>query len=160
GMLVGAAGFQRGFGYYRENKGASIWDASGQVDVTFPAGLRWLEAHRGERFFLFLHTYHVHQPYSPPPPFDLFRTYREDGKEAPITEATPLAIRSRHLYAGEVRYVDSEFARLMEGLSALGEADRTLVVITSDHGEEFFEHGWKGHDESLYEEVLRVPLIL
>src|SRR5262249_13082071 len=79
---------------------------------------------------------------------------------APITEATPLAIRSRHLYAGEVRYVDSEFARLMEGLSALGEADRTLVVITSDHGEEFFEHGWKGHDQSLYHEVLRRPLLL
>jgi arylsulfatase A-like enzyme len=160
GMLVGAAGFQRGFASYRENKGATIWDASGQVDVTFPAGLRWLEAHRGERFFLFLHTYQVHEPYSPPPAFDLFKTYRENGKEVPITDATPLAIRSRHLYAGEVRYVDSEFARLMEGIGALGETGRTLVVITSDHGEEFFEHGWKGHDESLYEEVLRVPLIL
>jgi arylsulfatase A-like enzyme len=51
-------------------------------------------------------------------------------------------------------------ARLLAGLSQLGLAERTLVVFTSDHGEEFGEHGWKGHDETLYEEVLHVPLIL
>ena len=159
-MLVAAAGFQRGIRYYRENKGTSIWDASGQVDVTFAAGLRWLEQHRREKFFLFLHTYQVHEPYSPPPAFNLFTTYQENGTEHPITQQTPLAIRARHAYAGEVRYVDSEIGRLLEGIAALGEADRTLVVITSDHGEEFYEHGWKAHDESLYDEVLRVPLIM
>ena len=160
GMLVGGAGFQRGFSYYRENKGTSIWDASGQVDVTFPAGLRWLEAHRGERFFLFLHTYQVHEPYSPPPAYNIFTTYPENGKEVPITASTPAAIRDRHLYAGEVRYVDAELGRVLEKLAALGEAERTLVVVTSDHGEEFYEHGWKGHDETLYDEVLHVPLIM
>jgi arylsulfatase A-like enzyme len=160
GMLVAAAGFQRGFSSYRENKGASIWDASGQVDVTFPAGLRWLEGHRGERFFLFLHTYQVHEPYSPPPAYNLFTTYEENGKPVAITPSTPAAIRDRHLYAGEVRYVDAELGRVLERLVALGEAERTLVVVTSDHGEEFYEHGWKGHDETLYEEVLHVPLIM
>jgi arylsulfatase A-like enzyme len=160
GMLVAGAGFSRGVGYYRENRSTSIWDASGQVDVTFPAALRWLEAHRGEKFFLFVHTYQVHEPYSPPPAFNLFTTYRQDGREVPITEATPLATRDRHAYAGEVRYVDSELERLLDGLAALGEAARTLVVVTSDHGEEFWEHGWKAHDESLYDEVLRVPLVL
>jgi arylsulfatase A-like enzyme len=160
GMLVAHSGFQRGFDSYHENKGSTVWDASGQVDVTFPAGLRWLQAHRGERFFLFLHTYQVHEPYSPPPAFDLFTTYQEDGQKRPITESTPLAIRDRHAYAGEVRYTDSELARLLDGIAALGELERTLVVITSDHGEEFWEHGWKAHDETLYDEVLRVPLVL
>jgi arylsulfatase A-like enzyme len=160
GMLVASAGFARGFGYYHENKGSTIWDASGQVDVTFPGGLRWLEAHRGELFFLFLHTYQVHEPYSPPPAFNLFTTYQQDGRAVPITEATPVAIRDRHAYAGEVRYTDSELGRVLTGLAALGELDRTLVVVTSDHGEEFWEHGWKAHDETLYDEVLRVPLIL
>jgi arylsulfatase A-like enzyme len=160
GMLVANAGFARGFDYYQENKGSTIWDASGQVDVTFPAGLRWLEAHRGQLFFLFLHTYQVHEPYSPPPAFDLFKTYEEDGRTVPITQSTPIAIRDRHAYAGEVRYTDSELGRVLAGLAALGELDRTLVVITSDHGEEFWEHGWKAHDESLYDEVLRVPLIM
>jgi arylsulfatase A-like enzyme len=160
GMLAAKAGFQRGISYYRENKGANIWDASGQVDVTFSEGLRWLEQHRGEKFFLFLHTYQVHEPYSPPPAFNIFTRYRENGTEHAITEQTPLAIRSQHAYAGEVRYVDSELGRLRQGLAALGEADRTLIVVTSDHGEEFFEHGWKAHNYSLYDEVLRVPLIM
>ena len=160
GMLVANAGFARGFNYYHENKGSTIWDASGQVDVTFPGGLRWVEAHPGQLFFLFLHTYQVHEPYSPPPAFDLFKTYEENGRSIPITPSTPVAIRDRHAYAGEVRYTDSELGRVLAGLAALGELDQTLVVITSDHGEEFWEHGWKAHDESLYDEVLRVPLIL
>jgi arylsulfatase A-like enzyme len=160
GMLVAGAGFVRGFAYYRENKAASIWDATGQVDVTFRNGLRWLEAHRDEKFFLFLHTYQVHEPYSPPPEFDRFHTYRDGDREVEITAATPAAVRDRHAYAGETLYTDHEIGRLLEGLHALGLDERTLVVFTSDHGEEFGEHGWKGHDETLYEEVLHVPLIL
>jgi arylsulfatase A-like enzyme len=160
GMLVAGAGFQRGFAYYRENKGASIWAAAGQVDATFRNGLRWLEAHRDEKVFLFLHTYQVHEPYSPPPEFDRFRTYRDGDREVAIDGATPGAIRDRHAYAGEALYTDHEAARLLEGLGALGLAERTLVVFTSDHGEEFGEHRWKGHDETLYDEVLRVPLIM
>lgn len=160
GMLVAGAGFQRGFAYYRENKGASIWDATGQVDQTFRNGLAWLEAHRDEKVFLFLHTYQVHEPYSPPPEYDRFQTWAQDGKETPITAATPRAVRDRHAYAGETLYTDAEAGRLLDGIAALGLAERTIVVFTSDHGEEFGEHGWKGHDETLYEEVLHVPLIV
>jgi arylsulfatase A-like enzyme len=160
GMLVAGAGFQRGFAYYRENKGASVWDASGQVDVTVGHGIRWLEAHRDEKFFLFLHTYQVHEPYSPPPAFDRFRTYEEKGRRVEITAATPAAIRDRHAYAGETLYTDHEVGRLLDAVATLGLADRTVVVVTSDHGEEFGEHGWKSHGRTLYEEVLRVPLIL
>lgn len=160
GMLVAGSGFQRGFAYYRENKAHSIWEASGQVDVTFRSGLRWLDAHRGEKFFLFLHTYQVHSPYLPPPEFDRFRTYRDGDRDVPITPETPGAIRGRHAYAGETLYTDHEVGVLLAGLRDLGLDDRTIVVFTSDHGEEFGEHGWIGHDETLYDEVLHVPLIL
>jgi arylsulfatase A-like enzyme len=127
------------------------------VDV----GLDWITAHREAPFFIFLHTYQVHGPYTPPPGFDLWRTYRKDGVERPITPETPEEIRSRYAYAGEVRYTDSQLGRLLEGLAALGEAERTLVVITADHGESFrFRDGLLGHGWNVYDDALRIPLIM
>ena len=74
---------------------------------------------------------------------------------------TPGAIRGSHAYAGETLYTDHEVGELLDGLrDARASTERTLVVFTSDHGEEFGEHGWIGHDETLYDEVLHVPLIL
>jgi arylsulfatase A-like enzyme len=160
GMLVAGAGFERGFRSYRENKGASIWETSGQVDVTFRAAARWLEDHRDERFFLFLHTYQVHDPYRPPAAFDLFKTHVVDGVERPIDRRTARSVRLQRLYAGEVRYTDSELGRLLDDVTRLGAHERLLLVITSDHGEEFHEHGWIGHDLNLYDAALRVPLML
>lgn len=63
------------------------------------------------------------------------------------------------LYDGAIAYVDHEFGRLLMALEEFGVAQRTLVVLTSDHGEEFLEHGLLLHDQN-YEEVARVPLIL
>ena len=160
GFVLAAVGFPRGFNDYRELKTANLWDAKGQAAATFAGGLSWLQAHRGEKFFLFLHTYQVHSPYTPPPDFDLFESYREAGRDIPITDRTPASIRCRHKYAGEVRYLDSELRRLLDGLATLGEADRTVVVVTADHGEEFGEHGGAFHGATLYDEVLRVPFIL
>lgn len=64
------------------------------------------------------------------------------------------------LYDGEIRFTDDHLARLVARLRALGVLDDTIVVVTSDHGEEFFEHGQKGHAKTLYDEVLRVPLVV
>jgi arylsulfatase A-like enzyme len=161
GMMAAAVGFPRGFALYRELKEENPLKTSGRVDEVVTTALRWLAEHRNEIFFLFLHTYQVHGPYAPPPAFDIFTTYREDGEEVPITETTPDPIRNRHAYAGEVRYSDSELRRLFDGLDALGEANRTIVVVTSDHGEAFaWDHGFVGHGRSLAEEILHVPLIL
>jgi arylsulfatase A-like enzyme len=66
----------------------------------------------------------------------------------------------RRLYADEVRYVDAAVGRVLDALEAGGLAADTLVVITSDHGEEFLEHGNYYHGQSLYNELLHVPLIL
>jgi len=159
-MLSAYVGFVRGFDSYREIKGKSLWDTTGEIEQTFEAGLDWLERHPNERFFLFLHTYQVHVPYTPPPAFDVFRTWTKDGVEQPIDKTTPPPIRDRHLYAGEVLFTDSVLDGLLDRLGAMGLLDETIVVITSDHGDEFGEHGLIGHAKTVYDEVLHVPLVL
>jgi arylsulfatase A-like enzyme len=63
-------------------------------------------------------------------------------------------------YDGDVLYADTELGRLLAGLDALGLASTTAVLVTADHGEEFFEHGNWGHGQSVYNELIRVPLVL
>ncbi|MEW6270168.1 MAG: sulfatase [Thermodesulfobacteriota bacterium] len=159
-MLAAHAGFMRGFDYYRELKGKTIWETKGQIEETFGTGLRWIEQHPDERFFLFLHTYEVHVPYEPPPEYDVFKTWERDGEQVPIDATTPKFVADRHRYAGEARYTDAVVKRLFERLDELGVLDETIVVVTSDHGDEFGEHGTIGHAKHAYDEVLHVPLVI
>lgn len=152
GMLAAASGFERGFDQYDENRGISMWDARGDIETTLDRGLRWLRRHRHDQFFLFLHTYEVHTPYQPPRAFDRFRA-------PPAGNEKPGWARRRNRYAGEVVYTDHVLRRLFRTLERLGLADDTVVVITADHGEEFGEHGQMGHAKTVYDEVLRVPLV-
>jgi choline-sulfatase len=64
------------------------------------------------------------------------------------------------LYDGEVRWVDDHIARILAAVDELGIADRTAIIVTADHGDEFFEHGSKGHGVTLYREVMQVPLVI
>ncbi len=64
------------------------------------------------------------------------------------------------LYDGEIRFTDENLGRILDQLDLRGRLKDALVVVTADHGEEFFEHGGKGHQKSLYDEVVRIPLIL
>ena len=86
-----------------------------------------------------------HEPYDPP---GRFRTMFGEGK-------TP-----EDLYDGSLAYLDQELGRLADTLRARGTLDRTLVVIVADHGEHLGDHGIWGHSNSLYEQLLRVPLII
>jgi arylsulfatase A-like enzyme len=151
---VGAhQGFARGFDVFIENESARITAPEGQVDRTFARARRWLELHRDKRFFLFLHTYQVHAPYAPPARYaGLF--------VPPEGQAAPLHVRQLADYDREIRYTDDELAGLFAALERLGLADRTIVVVTSDHGEEFLEHGLVSHGAHLYEESVGVPLVL
>jgi arylsulfatase A-like enzyme len=149
------ADFQRGFGTFAAR--TPTWSEKGQVAETVASAVAWLARHADEPFFLFLHTYEVHAPYQAPPPYrDLL-----DGGDR--TEACrPPAVQAaadRARYAEEIRYTDSVLADLFAALDALGLAGGTIVVVTSDHGEAFGEHGRFGHGSSLDEEVVRVPLI-
>jgi arylsulfatase A-like enzyme len=109
----------------------------------------WLERNAGSPLFLFLHTYQVHAPYQSPPPYaGMFR----DGAAAEGGAALDD-------YDAALRYADAALASLLATVERLGIADRTVTIVTSDHGEAFGEHGITLHGNSLYEEVLRVPFV-
>lgn len=136
--------------------------------------LHWLKRLQDRPFFMFIHTYQIHSPYWSPPPynrlfldekfpwekFDLTKMkLNQEGRFRPLTEIERQNIIA--LYDSEIVYTDEILIKpLLAQLKKLGLYERTLIVITSDHGEEFFEHqGW-GHAHSLYNEILWVPLII
>jgi arylsulfatase A-like enzyme len=158
GMIAAGAGFARGFADYREYKGEPY--TGGMVADVVSSAIGWLGRHANQRFFLFLHTYQVHDPYEPPPAYDVFKTYVVDGAERTAGPDTPPMVRARLGYEGDVLYTDAEIGRLLAKLEEIGEAERTLVVVTADHGEALGEHGVMGHSWFVIEPVLHVPLLL
>ena len=152
-MIAAKSGFTRGFGYYTEYKGFDPLANDGYVREGVDTALSWLDSHRGERFFLFLHTYQVHDPFTPPKEFDLF-------SDPSLTEEKDLNERNLRAYAGEVLYTDSQIGRLLDGLAARGLERETVIVITADHGEAFGEHGAQGHTWTMIQQVLHIPLLL
>jgi arylsulfatase len=117
--------------------------------------LAWLRANPDQRFFLYAHYIDPHIPYDPPA-----RYRREFARDHPflLFNARKRAVGIDR-YDGEIRYTDDGLAELVGELRRLGLWDDTLFVLTSDHGEEFFEHGVLGHGFSLFQEVVRVPLV-
>ncbi|HYC56556.1 MAG TPA: sulfatase [Candidatus Binatia bacterium] len=146
-------GFGRGFDLYIEDKSADIMNPEGHVESTFASGLKWLARNLDRPFFLFLHTFQVHTPYAPPP---AYQALYENNPDIPVEEGRVAA----RLYDQEIRYVDDQLRSLFEGLEKLGLADSTFVIVTSDHGEAFFEHGYSIHGAEINEEVARVPFLV
>ncbi len=143
GLLQAGLGFERGFDRYLESKSPNVFAPVGQVTTTFAAALEWLQAHRTQRWFLFVHTYQVHAPYTPPPQYEGLFGDRDIDR-----------------YEEEIRYTDDQLRELWRGIGALGLTDDTLLIVTSDHGEEFGEHGVIRHGSHLYDETLLVPLLM
>jgi arylsulfatase A-like enzyme len=125
----------------------------------------------GQPVFLFMHLFDAHDPYTPPEPFaSMFGAGYEgpiDGREvtgeASLVQPGMAPEDLDHLlalYDGGVAWVDSEVGRFLDGLEALGLSEETLVIVTADHGEEFFEHGRKTHRKQLHAESVRVPLVM
>ena len=115
----------------------------------------WLEKNAQQRFFLYVHYIDPHIPYSPPASYrdDLARdhglvVFNERKEKVGIDR-----------YDAEIRYTDDGIRELVDALKANRVWDDTVFLITSDHGEEFFEHGVLGHGYSLYQGVIQVPLI-
>lgn len=115
-----------------------------------------LEHVQGRPWFFYVHVMGPHNPYEPP------EGYRNRFK----SDTSGLNDSERHVretvdrYDEEIVYSDALFGRLLERLKELDLYDNTAIVLLSDHGEEFMEHGHLRHAKSLYEEVLRVPLII
>lgn len=138
--------------------------------------LQWLDDRPEEEpFFLYVHTIDPHVPYRPPDEF--LEMYQQERYRGPVSfrrDATLLeniklgrlrlrAADKAHLealYDGEISYHDIHFAAILDGLERRGLADDTMVVVTSDHGEEFWDHGSVGHGHNVYEELLHVPMFV
>ena len=118
--------------------------------------LPWIREHADERFFLYLHYIDPHSPYSPPGEYR--EQFVQDHGLALHNERKRLV--GRDLYDGEIRYTDDGLAQLVETLREVGAWENTLFVLTSDHGEEWYEFDILGHGFSLYQPVVNVPLIM
>lgn len=179
-FLLPRWGFSQGFDKYidatlydKALDGAEMLNAA-ERDRTTPGAMQEvktiLETNKNHPFFLFLHLFDVHPDFDPPPPYDtLFdpdysgNISGKDIMNNPLINKDMPAQDLEHLkalYDGEIRFVDERgIAKLLELLSDNKILDNTLLVITSDHGEEFFEHGVFGHRQNLFDTTLRIPLI-
>jgi arylsulfatase A-like enzyme len=145
----------------------------------------WLTRHRSEKFFLWLHYIDIHAPYGDPRRLGN-KTFRGDhrtldGKAAAGPSDGSLGDRFVHiarlrageiqlnpdqrqelmaLYDAGVRYDDEQVGHVLERLEQLDLRAHTVIVVASDHGEEFWEHGGVEHGHTVYEELVRVPLII
>ncbi len=131
------------------------------------------EAPPQEPLFLLLHYVPPHEPYSPTPAeeFDIFGDSGYRGPVSPGMPMRPIRIRSLELteadlaelvshYDGNLRMVDDAVNLVFDALKSAGRFDDAVVLVTSDHGEAFFEHGAQGHNNTLYDEMFHVPFIL
>ena len=174
-------GFGQGFNEFTELLPAEhLVDASTKwsykAEQVTDAVLEWLRKSSEKPFFLFVHYFDPHVNYEPPAPYDrmfdpdykgqaegTFRWLRDYIKK-PFHEPNTISPRDLQyitaLYDGEIRYTDTHVERLFEGIDKMVGLDKCLVVLTGDHGEELNEHGsMEGHQWTLYEEVVHVPLI-
>ena len=170
--------FVRGFEYYMNPTKTSRWvHHHVTADQVNRMAVPWIRRHSYERFFLFVHYWDPHMPYNQPEGYRrVFRHRRGDYSDLRV-ERAPAGYeyvpgwgrlgeivegdedRSIDLYDGEVLYVDNAVAELVESLKDEGVLDDTLIIVTSDHGEQLGQHGIWGH-AGLHEPVIRVPLIM
>jgi arylsulfatase A-like enzyme len=166
----GLHGLDRGFSEFHE-----VWRTLGSRGDVFRKALApWLAENRERRFFAYLHFREPHFPYNPEPPFDT-----KFGPDGPIPRAArgdmsfftdvnqgrrPFSEAEREhlvrLYDGNLAFADQEVGAIRRELESQGLWDRTVFIVTGDHGEELLEHGWIGHNVNLFEESVHVPLIV
>jgi arylsulfatase A-like enzyme len=162
-------GFAQGYMEYHEKQGS--------VPRITQRVLQWIgERETGGPFFAHLHVVDLHDPYRPKPPYDrLYGFYSDvyrgidfsewgkyrkeirDGRR-PLSDDDVEQLRA--LYDGQIRYIDDELGRFFEQLRRRGLYDRSLIVVTADHGDGFMEHGFISHSTLPYEELVRVPLLM
>jgi arylsulfatase len=159
-------GFERGFHTYR--------NMSARAAALVDYGLALLREGSGQDQFLFLHLMDAHWPYSPPGEFitrfgerpsdisGLFERFEQDGPASRM-ELDQII----NLYDAEIAYLDQELGRFFDELKRMKLYNNSLIILTADHGEAFYEHGhweharpWQNDGPGLYEEVVRIPLIV
>ncbi len=157
-LIAGSLGFWFGFDRFVERH----FQEKGRGRRTFAEGIRYLrERGHKRRFFLFLHTYQVHAPYGPSAAYDHFFTGPTEWADGLPDPTVPEKHRGDvDGYDRAIREADDLVAALLVELDRLGLAERTIVALTSDHGEAFGEHGALSHGFAAHQEQLRVPVVL
>jgi arylsulfatase A-like enzyme len=166
-LVSKANNFDQGFGHWEQANDETAEQLNARL-------LAWLDGQpRGARWLGYVHYMDPHAPYAapgdarnrfadgPPAPDGLSRLLPERVQrgEAPMPDAAAQA-QLAALYDAEVAYFDACLGRLVAALEQRGLLESTLVVLTSDHGEELFDHGRWGHGYTLYDELLHVPLVV
>jgi arylsulfatase A-like enzyme len=140
------------------------------TDLTDMA-VEWIREQDNGDNFLWIHYMDVHHPYVPPPEHQL--PFREE----PISERRAIKLRRKlieypdtvtdaelsdliDLYDAEIRYTDAQIDRLLSAINDNWDRSETLVAVTADHGEEFYDHGGVSHSATFYDEVIHVPLVV
>lgn len=144
-------------------------DGNGRAEISVDELITELQQLNSNKpFFAMLHLYDVHSPYDPPLYYTRYwalnnatnRVFWNVEMDLGILHDREHCQDYINLYDGEIRWVDDQLSRLFSWLRLSERAENTIVVLTSDHGEEFLEHGWIEHSTTLYQELLHVPLII
>ncbi|MBC7361873.1 MAG: sulfatase [Candidatus Aminicenantes bacterium] len=159
-------GFDQGFDKYIQKTNA------GADDVT-ASFIKWLEKNKKRKFFAYLHFFDTHAPYDAPEeygqkfgarPDQLFRAGNFKTIDVRLMDLIGIKQEDKEglvsLYDGAVNYVDSNFKNIIYKLEEMNLRNKTVIVFTSDHGEEFFEHNGYDHGHTQYQEIIKIPLII
>jgi len=179
GGFTGNAGVSGGFGY---DQGFDTYffepQRFGGFDESIPPAVKWLRQNKDRKFFLFLHGYDCHGQNAPRTGFDYRfvdpkydkrysgseveqETLREEGLEKGRLKLRDADIRFWNaIYDEKIQRADAKFDQFMAEFQALGLMEKTIFVVTSDHGTEFGEHGRFDHGFTLYDEQIHVPLVI
>lgn len=184
-----AFGLGQGFAYYKnctsyaksiDDEPAEKWAMDAGVmrqshhDITNPivysAYKKWLDKNKNSGFFMFVHLWDAHFDFIPPPPYDKMfdpnYTGSISGKDFFFDRRINAGMPERDLrhiialYDGEIAWTDYHVGKMINDLKEAGLLEKTIIAVTSDHGTEFFEHGDKAHRKTLFDEVIRIPLII
>ena len=172
-VLSPATGIAQGFEHFdrpdREADGAVRRVVRRSARKVTDAALAWSDAVKAEApYLLWVHYYDPHDPYDPPRPAlaaiesEAVQTWLGSTRRKLDhgTRKRQRVVETWRRYAAEIRGMDAEIGRLLEGLASRGLMQRTNVLVIGDHGEGLYEHGVTGHGSRVYEELMRVPFIV
>lgn len=169
GQVAAEFGFDQGFDLYDDSS------CGNRFSKTVGLAIDWIKSNPNEKFFLFLHTYEVHHDYTPEEgclevfeknytghlPRNITLELLEKINKGEVQLSKDDEEHIVNTYDAEIYSMDKAFGTLVDFLKRTNLYDDTIIIFTSDHGEEFREHGWMGwHSHTLYDELLKVPLII
>ncbi len=176
-VVADSTGFTQGFVDFVEREHGSPFNLYPDIEQGLQRIRTWLDAHPDQRQLVYFQVMNTHGPYLVPesaadallgrPPRPEFQYYRSpmgeilSGDVARRAEVTPAYVESAvERYDTAIRYATDRLGRFLDELRDRGIFDSSIIVVTADHGDEFFEHGGFSHGYTLHEEVVRVPLLV